>query len=384
MSTIAFARPDVGEAEIAAVVEVLRSGWLTTGEKARQFEERFAAAVGARHAVAVSSCTAALHLALEAAGVGPDDEVIVPTMTFAASAEVVRYLGARPVLVDSLPGDHTLDPAAVDRAVTAATRAIVTVDFAGQPPRLDAVMETARRRGLVVVDDAAHAFPAGYQGRAVGTITDLTCFSFYATKTLTTGEGGMVTTDREDWARRVRLMSLHGISKDAWQRHRGHNGWYYEILAPGFKYNLPDTAAALGLAQLARSGEMLARRREIAGRYHAAFAGQDHLELLDVRPECAPAWHLYVVRLRPEVLALGRDEAIAELARRGVGTSVHFIPLHLHPYYRETYGYRPEDFPIALDLYQRSISLPIYSAMTDAEVDRVIEAVVALGRDHRR
>jgi len=379
-----FSLPDITAAEADAVTGALRSGWLSTGPRVRRFEVEFATRVGAKHAVAVNSCTAAMHLALEAVGVGPEDEVVVPTMTFAATAEVVRYLGARPVLVDVRAADHAIDPVAAERAVTPRTRAILPVHYGGKPCDLEPILALARTRNLVVIEDAAHAFPARWHHRAIGSIGDITCFSFYATKTITTGEGGMATTERDDWAERMRIMSLHGISKDAWKRYTAEGSWYYEIVAPGFKYNMGDLAAALGLVQLARADEMLARRRRIARAYFDAFHSNDALELLDPGPFDDHAWHLFVVRLRPETLRIDRGRFIEELKTRGIGTSVHFIPLHLHPYYRRTYGYEPGDFPVALDCYQRSISLPIYSKMTDDDVHRVIEAVTDLTRQHRR
>lgn len=383
-SFLPFAVPDITDAERTEVLAALDSGWITTGPRTKRFEAEFAARVGARHGIAVNSCTAAMHLALEAVGVGPGDEVIVPTTTFAATAEVVRYLGATPVLVDIRAADHCIDPAAVEKAVTPRTKAILPVHYAGRACDLGAILDVARSRKLVVVEDAAHAFPARWNGRPIGSVGDITCFSFYATKPITTGEGGMATTDRDDWAERMRIMSLHGISKDAWKRYTVEGSWYYEILAPGFKYNMTDVAAAMGLAQLARADEMLARRRQIARAYTAAFAANDALELLDPGPFDDHAWHLFVIRLRPATLAIDRARFIEELKVRGIGTSVHFIPLHLHPYYRDTYGYRPEAFPVALDCYRRSISLPIYSKMTDADVDRVTSAVLELSRTHRR
>jgi perosamine synthetase len=334
--------------------------------------------------VAVNSCTAALHLALEAAGVRAGDEVIVPTMTFAATAGVVRHLGAVPVLVDVRASDHNVDVAAIERAITARTRAIVPVHFAGAPADMDEIVPAARSHGIAVIADAAHAFPCRYRERNVGTLADITCFSFYATKTMTTGEGGAAVTSNPDWADRMRIMSLHGISRDAWKRYMAGGNWYYEIVAPGFKYNLGDIAAALGLVQLARAEGMRARREAIAGRYDEAFRGEDALELLTTASDRTTAHHLYVIKLVSRVLDIDRDGFIEELRSRGIGVSVHFIPLHEHPYYRETFGYRPESLPVAHDAYRRSISLPIYSAMTDEQVERVISAVLAVTASHRR
>ncbi len=370
-----FALPDISEEEIASVVETLRSGWITTGPKTKELERRFAEATGAPQAVIVNSCTAALHLALEAVGVRPGDEVIVPTLTFAASAEVVRYFGATPVLVDVRATDHNVSPEAVEAALTPRTRAVIPVHFAGQACDMDELAALARSRGAALVADSAHCFPGSYRGRNVGTLADVTCFSFYATKTITTGEGGAAVTANPDWADRMRIMALHGISRDAWKRYTAEGSWYYEIVAPGYKYNLTDIAAAIGLGQLSRAEAMQGRRRAIADRYDAAFGPLDALELPGRAADRTHAHHLYVLKLRPGVLTIERDRVIEELKARGIGTSVHFIPLHLHPYYREAFGYAPEQLPVGLDLYRRSLSLPIYSRMSDGEVERVVAAV---------
>jgi len=384
VSRIPFARPDIGEGEISAVTDVLRSGWLTTGAVAKAFEQELAARVGAKRAVALSSGTAALHLALEAIGIGADDEVIVPTWTFTASAEVARYLGARPVLVDVRADDLNVDPEAVERAVTPRTRAIVGVDLGGQPCDWDLLRALAERRGIVLVDDAAHALPASLRGRPIGTWADLTAFSFYATKTLATGEGGMLVTDSGEWADRAEVMSLHGISRDAWKRYTAEGSWEYEVVAPGFKYNMTDLAAALGRVQLARLDAMHARRAAIAERYSAAFAGLPELEPPTLRPDRTHAWQLYVLRLRLERLRIDRAAFIRELAERDVGTSVHFIPLHLHPYWRDLSGLVPSDLPVATREFERVLSLPIYSALSDEQVSRVIGAVTDTVARHRR
>jgi perosamine synthetase len=378
-----FALPDISEAEITSVVETLRSGWITTGPKTKEFERRFAEAVGAPHAVMLNSCTAALHLALEAVGVRGGDEVIVPAMTFAATAEVVRYFDAIPVIVDVRATDHNVDPAAVERALSPRTKAVIPVHFAGTPCDMESICAIARDRGVAVVDDAAHAFPAARRGKRVGTLADITCFSFYATKTITTAEGGAAVTAREDWADRMRVMSLHGISRDAWKRYTAEGNWYYEIVAPGFKYNLTDVASAIGLGQLARAESMRERRASISRRFDEAFRGTDALELIERDPRDEHAHHLYVVKLRPGMLSIDRGRFIEEMRKLGIGTSVHFIPLHLHPYYREQFGYAPDALPVALDLYSRSISLPVYSRMTDGDVDRVIGAVLEVTSSNR-
>lgn len=371
-----FALPDITEREIEAVAEVLRSGWITTGPKTQEFAQRFAAAIGDGEAVMLNSCTAALHLALEAIGLTSADEVIVPSLTFAATAEVVRYFGATPVLVDVRARDHNIDPEAIERAITSRTRAIIPVHFAGVPCDMDEIMDLARARGLVVIDDAAHCFPCEYRGRPVGTLADITAFSFYATKTITTGEGGAAFTRNRDWADRMRVMSLHGISKDAWKRYSAEGSWYYEIVAAGYKYNMTDIAAALGLVQLERASAMRDARRKIADAYDAAFNDVPGFEVLERPGDRGHAHHLYVLKLRPDAHRMNRGQLVEALKAKGIGTSVHFIPLHVHPYYREHFGYAPEQVPVALDLYQRSISLPIYSRMTDADVTRVIDAVL--------
>ena len=377
VSRIPFARPDITDAEVEAVTRVLRSGWLTTGPEAKAFERELASFVGAAHAVGVNSGTAALHLALEAIGIGPDAEVIVPTWTFTASAEVARYLGATPVLVDVRAADLNVNVDAVERAITPRTKAIVGVDIGGQPCDWHLLRELAAPRGIVLVDDAAHALPASLRGRRIGTWADLTAFSFYATKTITTGEGGMLVTEDAAWAERAQVMSLHGISHDAWKRYTAEGSWRYDVVAPGFKYNLTDIAAALGRVQLARAEQMTSRRTAIAARYSAAFAEVDALEVPTVADDRVSAWQLYILRLRLDRLRTDRAAFIAELGERGVGASVHFIPLHLHPYWRDTYGLRPDSYPVATREYESVVSLPIYSALTDEEVDRVIDAVRA-------
>jgi dTDP-4-amino-4,6-dideoxygalactose transaminase len=381
---IAFARPDIGPTEIQAVVEVLESGWLTTGARTHDFEHAFAQALGVQHAIALNSCTAALHLALDAIGLRPGDEVIVPTYTFAATAEVVQYFRARPVLVDVLQRDLNIDPRAVERAITPKTRAIIGVDVAGQPCDWHILRNLAQQFGGVLIDDAAHAFPSFLQQRPIGAWADLTAFSFYATKPLTTGEGGMLVTDNSEWADRARVMALHGISHDAWNRYAAEGSWYYEIHAPGFKYNMTDIAAALGLVQLQRSQEMNDRRAAIAAAYQAAFADVPELETPTLSPDRTTSWHLYVLRLNLDRLSIDRAGFVESLKALGIGTSVHFIPLHVHPFYRQAYSFEPHDFPVAWREYQRSVSLPIYSSMPDADVDTVIDAVRHVAATNRR
>ncbi|HET6273361.1 MAG TPA: DegT/DnrJ/EryC1/StrS family aminotransferase [Bacteroidota bacterium] len=379
-----FALPDIDDTEIVEVTEALRSGWVTTGPKTKQFEADFASVVGAKHAIAVNSCTAAMHLALEAIGLHPGDEVITTPYTFAATAEVIRYFDARPVFVDVDRRSLNIDPERIEAVITNRTKAIIPVHIAGLPVDMDPVIAIAKRHNLPIIEDAAHSFPTKYKGRLVGGIGDFTCFSFYATKTITTGEGGMICTGNDEWAERCRIMSLHGISKDAWKRYTAEGSWYYEIVAPGYKYNLTDIAAGMGLAQLRKTTTMHRRRDEIARAYNKAFAGQVELEIPTERSDSQHAWHLYMLRLNLERLDIDRAGFIETLKKSNIGASVHFIPLHIHPYYRETFGYRPEDFPIAYQEYLREISLPIYSKMNDEDVQDVIRAVVDTVHQHRR
>ncbi len=371
-----FAIPDLDDSELMKIKQVLDSGWITTGPMVRQFEAEFARYVGAKHAIAVNSCTAAMHLALEAIGLGADDEVITTPYTFAATAEIVRYFGARPVFVDVDAYTLNIRPDLIASAITSRTRAIIPVHIAGLPAEMARVTEAAGRYNLPVIEDAAHAFPAWYNGRMVGSLSEFTCFSFYATKTITTAEGGMICTDNDAWAERCRIMALHGISQDAWKRYSAEGTWYYEIVAPGYKYNMTDIAAAMGLAQLEKAERMLERRREIAARYSAAFAGRPELQVPADAAGSKHAWHLYMLRLNLDALRIDRAQFVQELKDRKIGASVHFIPLHIHPYYRDLYGYRPEDYPAAFNEYRRVLSLPVYSKMSDQDAADVIDAVL--------
>jgi dTDP-4-amino-4,6-dideoxygalactose transaminase len=370
-----FHVPQIDDEEIRSVVETLKSGWLTTGVKVKRFEEEFASYIGCGHAIAVNSCTAALHLALEAVGIEEGDEVIVPTMTFTATAEVVLYFKANPVLVDCRPDTLNIDPDLIERAITAKTKAIIPVHFGGQPCDMEPILEIARRHKLYVIEDAAHALPASYGSRKIGTIGDITCFSFYATKTITTGEGGMATTDNLEWAERMRMMSLHGISHDAWKRYTKEGSWYYEVVRPGFKYNLTDIGAAIGIEQLKKCDAFGAARKRIAAAYDERFANLPEIQTPVCASDVQHAWHLYVIQLDLERLKIDRQRFIEALKEQGVGTSVHFIPLHLHPYYRDKFGYAPDDFPKATEAYQRIISLPIYPKMSEMDVEKVVNAV---------
>jgi dTDP-4-amino-4,6-dideoxygalactose transaminase len=379
MPFIPFALPDIGEEEIAAVVRCMRTGWVTTGPISKQFEVAFGEYLGnGGETIAVNSATAGLHLALEALGIGPGDEVIVPSLTFTATAEVVRYLGAQPIFVDIDPDTLNISAAAIEEAIGPQTRAIIPVHYAGLACDMDAILNLAKRHRLRVIEDAAHAFPTRYHERLIGTLeSDVVVFSFYANKTMTTGEGGMVVTRDPLVAQRIRLMRIHGISSDAFDRYVSKKpAWYYEVVAAGFKYNLTDIAASIGIEQLRKIDRFLARRELLASRYDRAFA--DLPLILPPRPQLGSnhAWHLYVVRLT-SAAKCGRDDLIGKLSERGIGTSVHFIPLHRQPYWRDRYALLNDQFPATEQAYQSMLSLPLYTRMTNADQQRVIDEVRA-------
>ena len=396
---VPFFRPSITDAEIEEVVATLRSGWLTTGPRTKQFEADFARYVGARHAIALNSCTAALHLALEAVGVRRGDLVIVPTVTFAATAEVVRYFDATPVMVDCEPRTLCIDVAAARRTLVALrdgqpvaglappygrVKAIIPMHYGGQMVDVDGVRALAKEFGLAVIDDAAHTLPAFYRSgasadwRPAGTCADITCFSFYANKCITTGEGGMAVTDDDELAARIRLMSLHGLSKDAWKRFTAEGSWYYEIAAPGFKYNLTDVASAIGLQQLRRAGELWQARRALAAQYRDRLAHVPGIQVPEELPDRQHSWHLYAIRLDPSVWRAGRNAFIDGLKAQGIASSVHWMPLHLHPYYRETYGLGEGLFPVAESVWPNLVSLPLFPGMRDDEVAAVVDAIRSL------
>ena len=377
-----FSTPTIGEEEIREVVDTLRSRWITTGPKAKRFESEFATYLQAPGALALSSCTAALHTALKTLGIGPGDEVITTPMTFTATVNVIEHVGARPVLADVEPDTLNIDAGEVEAAITPRTRAILPVHYAGHPVDLDALRALARVYRLAIIEDAAHALPARYKGQLIGGGGNPVAFSFYAIKNLTTAEGGMLTADPEFLAQ-ARVVSLHGMSRDAWKRYDQGGGWFYEVVLPGFKYNMTDIQAALGLCQLRKLEQFQQRRREIVSQYNRAFLDEPALELPVTRPEVEHAWHLYALRLRLEALTISRDRFIEELAERNIGTSVHFIPIHLHPYYRDRYGFTPASFPVACSNYQRLLSLPLNPALTDQDVSDVIEGVLDVLRNHR-
>lgn len=387
-----FALPSIGEDEIAEVVDSLRSGWITMGPKVKRFEAAFAEYVDTPHALAMNSCTAGLQIALHAMGIGAGDEVIVPTITFCATANVVVQLGARPVLVD-VRDDLNIDPDAVQAAITSRTRAIMPVHYGGQACDLEEIYALAARHGLAIVEDAAHGIATEYRGRRIGSRFDdrwqaparrATVFSFYATKNLATGEGGMLTTDDPQLAERCRLLTLHGMSRDAWQRYTSSGSWYYEVIEPGYKQNMTDVQAALGIHQLRRIDEFTAVRQRYAAMYDAALGDLPELRLSVRHSDRNHTFHLYPVWFDLEKLTIGRDEIIKELARCNIGTSVHFIPVHVHPYYRDTFGYAAEDFPNAWRMYSGLVSLPLYPAMTEEDVESVARAVRALVHEYRR
>ncbi|MFZ2959107.1 MAG: DegT/DnrJ/EryC1/StrS family aminotransferase [Candidatus Ozemobacteraceae bacterium] len=376
-----FALPDIGEEEIQEVVSALRSGWLTTGPKTKEFEKRFAEFFGdeSLQAISVNSATAGLHLALEALDIKPGDEIITTPYTFTATAEIIRYLGAHPVFVDVHPDTLNIDVSKIPSALTSRTRGIIPVHFAGLACEMDQLAALADDHQLSIIEDAAHAFPTTHRGRLIGTLPSAaTVFSFYATKTITTGEGGMILTRSEKIAERCRLMRLHGINRDVFDRYTSTKPkWYYEIVAPGFKYNLTDVASSIGIHQLRKANQFHQRRQAIASQYRAAWS---ELPLIFPQPgslENSHAWHLFVIRLKKDA-PLDRDTFIEKMAAAGVGCSVHFIPLHLHPYWRDAYHLSPESLPNATAAYQNAVSIPIYTKMTEEDVAYVISTVTQL------
>ena len=385
-----FAPPLIGEEEIEEVVRTLRGGWLTTGPRTSQFESEFAQYVGAPAALAVNSATSAMHVALAALGIGEGDAVVTTTMTFASTVHVIEHQRARPLLVDVEKDTLNIDPSQVEATIkrTPGVKAIMPVHLYGHPSEMDAIYDIARRHGLAVLEDAAHSLPARYHGRMIGTpssgfdLPNLVAFSFYATKNLTTGEGGMLTGPAE-LLENARMWSLHGMSRDAYKRYTAEGSWSYEVVLPGFKYNMPDIQAAIGLHQLKRLHSMQSRRMAIVAQYDEALGQLEELDTPVARPGVDSAWHIYLLRLRPGRLKIDRAAFIEELRMRNVGASVHFIPVHLHPYYRDRYRLRPGDFPVAQSEFERMLSLPLSPAHTDQDVADVIEAVTDVVRQHR-
>jgi len=369
-----YGHQSIDETDIQAVVDVLRSDWLTTGPKVEEFEEAFADRVGAKHAVTFSSGTAALHAAAFAAGLKPGDEAVTTPMTFAATANCILYQGATPVFADVSPDTLNLDPQQVEQRITARTRAILPVDYAGHPADLDPIRKIAADRGLIVIEDACHALGAQYRGRHVGSISDMTVFSFHPVKHITTGEGGMVTTDHAPFAETLRRFRNHGISSEARQR-QSQGQWHYEMVLLGFNYRLTDIASALGIRQLQRLDENVARRRAIAMKYHTTLPRFPHAILPAVKAEASPSWHLFPIRLGLEKLTADRAQVFRALRAENIGVNVHYIPVHLHPYYRERFGYKGGEYPVAERAYERLISLPMFHGMTERDVEDVIRAV---------
>jgi dTDP-4-amino-4,6-dideoxygalactose transaminase len=371
-----FHKPFISEDEVDEIVDTVRSGWISMGPKTIRFENNFSEYIGAKNSIAVSSWTAAGHLTLEAFGVKPEDEVIVPTMTFPATAEIVCYFGAKPVIVDVDEDTLNISLEAIEKAITPKTKVIIPVHYAGQPCDLDEIHEIARKYGLRVLEDAAHSLPADYKGKRIGTISDVTCFSFYATKTLSTGEGGMICTDNEEITERCKIMRLHGINRDAWKRYTESGSWYYEVVAPGYKYNFTDLQASLGLPQLKKVDAMWDSRKRIAAKYTEALKDLDTIQLHTLKPNRESSWHLFPIRLHLDRLTINRAQIINELREKNVGVGVHFMPVHQHQYYSQTFNLSDSDFPVASAAFPRLLSLPIYPGMTDENVDRVIDVLI--------
>ena len=374
---IPFHRPYMTEDEVSAASEAIRNGWLTMGMKTIEFEKKFAEYIGTPHALTVNSCTAALHLAVHLIGIKEGDEVIVPSITFAATAEILRYYGAIPVFADVERDTHLIDPADFEKRITSRTKAVIPVHYGGQPCDMDAIRAIADAHSLAVIEDAAHSLPSKYKGKLVGTISDLTAFSFYATKTLATGEGGMITTPREDFAEKIRLMRLHGISRDAWKRFTNEGTWKYDVLDAGFKYNITDVASSIGLAQLSKIDMMNDKRRAIAARYNESLSSIDEIIPYVVRTDRESCHHLYPLRLNLEALTCTRDEFYDELKKVGVHTSVHYTPLYRFTYYSR-FAQSVSDYPNSEWVFERMLSLPIFPGMTADEVSYVIESVRSL------
>lgn len=378
-----FALPSIGEEEIQEVTDSLRSGWITTGPKAKTFEEQFRRFVNAKHAIAVSSCTAGLHIALTALNIGVGDEVIVPTLTFCSTANVIEHLGAHPILVD-VDENFQISLEAIEKAITRRTKAVVPVHYAGQACDMDVINTLAAKHGLSVIEDAAHAAGSEYKGKRLGTHSKATVFSFYATKNMTTGEGGMITTDDDRLAERMQILSLHGMTRDAWKRYSATSSWYYDVIEPGYKNNMTDIQASLGLHQLRRLESFIQRRKQLALRYQTALKDTPELILPTELPDRMHTYHLFPIRLRTDLLAIDRDQFIIELATRNIGSSVHFIPVHRHSFYAHKYHYRSKDFPVAERIFSGLISFPLYPLMSDQDAEDVIHAAKHIVRATRR
>lgn len=380
MMQIPFHKAYIEDDDIQGVVDAIKSGWLTMGPKTVEFENKFKEAVKSPYAVAVNSCTAAMHLALKTIGIQEKDEVIIPAMTFTATGEVVRYFNAIPRIVDVNRDSENILPEAIEMAISDKAKAVIPVHIAGEPADLDEILNLCRNNDLKIIEDAAHCFPSYYKGKPIGSIGDITTFSFYATKTIACGEGGMATTAVEEYAESMRMLRLHGISRDAWKRYSAEGSWYYEVVEAGYKYNTTDLQAALGLTQLAKAEEIWKKRQKIAEKYNRSFTDIEQLIIPDTKPDRQSSWHLYILKLNIESLTIGRDEFISHLEKRGIKTSVHFIPLYRHPYYQKNFSLNISDYPNSEWLFKRIISLPIYPGMQEKEIDYVIENVLELAK----
>ena len=379
-----FARPLIGQEDIEEVVDTLNSDWLTTGPKTHLFEEEFAKYIGCKYAVAVNSCTAALHISLAALGIGKGDEVITTPYTFISTVNVILQQGAIPIFVDIKPDTFNIDPDLIREKINDKTKAIMPVHFAGQPCEMDKIMKIAKDNNLLVIEDAAHAISAEYEGRKIGTIGDATSFSFYPTKNMTTGEGGMVTTNDEELMNKFKIWSLHGISKDAWKRYSAEGSWYYEVVCPGYKYNMTDIQASLGLHQLEKLNRFQRKREILVKAYNEAFKDMKEITIPFVKDNIKHAWHLYVIKIVSEKLKINRNQFIEALKAENIGTSVHFIPAHLQPYYRDTFGFKKGDFPNAEYAFERVISLPLFPRMSDKDVKDVINSVKKIVKYYKK
>ena len=381
---IPFHKPYVTEEEINEVVDTIRSGWWTTGPKTIKFEKEFNSFVGSKYSVSANSWTAAAHLALEAIGLQKGDEVIIPAITFTATAEIICYFGAKPIIVDVQPDTFNINPIEVERAVTSKTKAIIPVHYGGQPCDMDEITDIAEKYNLKVIEDAAHALPASYKAKRIGTLSDVTCFSFYATKTLATGEGGMLCTNNQAIAKRSSIMRLHGINSDAWKRYTSEGSWFYEVIAPGFKYNFTDIQAALGLAQLNKIDFLWRSRKDIKDQYDQGFASNEFIKIYKIKEDRESAYHLYPILLDLEKLTINRSRFIDELKDLGIGSSVHFIPLYRHPYYRDTFELELKNFPVSEKIYPRLVTLPIWPGMKSEDIHRVTDSVNSLTRKFKK
>ena len=382
---IPFALPCIGSEEKQAVIDVLDSGWLTTGKKAAELEQKFSEITGAEHALSVNSATSGLHLVLESFGIKQKDKVLTTPYTFASTAEVIRYMGADPVFADTNQDNYSISPEETGKALkeNPGIKAVIPVHIGGFLCDMKSINETARTYMAAVIEDAAHAFPVFENGRCAGNMSDAGVYSFYATKTITTGEGGMIVTNSGKAAKRMKIMRLHGIDRDVWDRYNSSRAkWFYEIIEPGFKYNMTDIAAAMGVEQLKKAFDLLESRRKTAEKYNKAFSAYDFIGLPPFSEN--HAWHLYSLKINEKKLTISRDEFIDKLFEKGIGVSVHFIPLHIMPYYRDKYGLKPEDFPNALENYLKSVSLPIYPGLNDEQTERIINAVIETGKKYYR